>query len=152
MKIDDYIKKFKENDIISFNSYDIKDNLLIGKYIEKNDLETNIKQNQKVRFDECIGLLGEFLAGFFLLKEENITNLSRVDFHRDIESTDIDVIGETENRIIIFQAKASMSFDSSEHKKILDNFSTISDNIKKGNKTIRKILFILNYSIPESLF
>lgn len=146
MMIDSYIETFNNKDLISFSRYNINGNLL-RKYIEEYDFETKAKSEQDIRFDECIGLLGEFLAGFYLLKEQKITNLLELDFHRDIESTDIDVIGETEDCTIIFQVKTSLSFESKDHKEIFENFNKSSENIQMKDKTIRKILFVLKDSI-----
>jgi len=146
MMIDSYIKTFNNKDLISFSRYNVKGNLL-RKYIEEYDFETKAKIEQDIRFDECIGLLGEFLAGFYLLKENKITNLLELDFHRDIESTDIDVIGETEDCTIIFQVKTSLSFGSKEHTEIFENFNKVSENIKIRDKPIRKILFILKDNV-----
>lgn len=146
MMIDSYIETFNNKYLISFSRYNIKGNLL-RKYIKEYDFETKAKIEQDIRFDECIGLLGEFLAGFYLLKEQKITNLLELDFHRDIESTDIDVIGETEDCTIIFQVKTSLSFESKDHKEIFENFNKSSENIQMKDKTIRKILFVLKDSI-----
>jgi len=141
---DIYIKHFKKN--ISFHKYEINGDLL-RRYIEKNDSEIKTRKDQEERLKASKGLLGEFLAGFYLIKEEGITNLYQLDFHRDHKkSTDIDVLGETKNCVIIVQVKPNLSFDSDENKKILENFSKISKGVPKS---IKKVLFVIKEEIPE---
>jgi len=147
VEIGSYVEVFGED--IYFHRYEIEGDLL-RRYIEENDFGINAKKIQDERSKACKGLLGEFLAGFYLIKEENIANLTKLDFHRDLKSTDIDVIGETEDSVIIFQVKTNLSFNSEEHEKILENFSKVLESIETKDKKIKRILFIPNDLIPKA--
>jgi hypothetical protein len=151
MMVNGYVEIFekKSEENLFFHRFEIKRDLF-RRYIEENDFETKAKKDQNAKFGDCKGLLGELLAGLYLIKEENVANLIRLDFHRDLESTDIDVIGETKDSIIISQVKTNLSFSSEEHEKILENFSKVVDSIEIKDKKVRKILFILNDHIPEA--
>ncbi|MEA2075265.1 MAG: hypothetical protein U9O85_05980 [Euryarchaeota archaeon] len=127
---------------IYFHRYEIEGDLL-RRYIEENDFGINAKKIQDERSKACKGLLGEFLAGFYLIKEENIANLTKLDFHRDLKSTDIDVIGETEDSVIIFQVKTNLSFNSEEHEKILENFSKVLESIETKDKKIKRVHYLI---------
>ena len=110
------------------------------------------KKQIKEQLKVCKGLLGEFLAGLYLIKEKGVANLVRLDFHKSLRTTDIDVIGETEDTIIIFQVKTNLSFNPEEHKKILENFRKAIRSIDIKNKKVRKILFVLNEQVLDSIF
>jgi len=146
----DNITKIFRNDIY-LSRYEIEGDLL-KRYIEKNDRELKRKKLKMEQFKTCKGLLGEFLAGLYLIKEKGVANLVRLDFHKSLRTTDIDVIGETEDTIIIFQVKTNLSFNPEEHKKILENFRKAIRSIDIKNKKVRKILFVLNEQVLDSIF
>ena len=149
MMIDSYVRIFKEEGKLSFHRYEIKGDLL-KRYIEKNDFEIRAKKHREEELKVCKGLLGEFLAGFYLIKKEKVASIIELDFHRDLKSTDIDVVGETEYGIVIVQVKSNLTFNQDEHKNILNHFNRVLKNIDIKGKKVKKILFILNDNIPEA--
>lgn len=135
----DRIKLFKEGKYI-IHKYDV-DGEMFCKYLEENDFSTHRDKHVKETLKSSKGLLSEFLAGLYLIREKKV---SSVDIHRDITDTDIDAIGKTNESIFIVQVKPNLSINEKENKKILKHFEKVVENTDSGNKKIKKILFIVS--------
>ena len=144
--INSYIKLYKDKKMLSFHKYEIEGDLL-EKYMERNDYSYVTKKRKDEELKGCKGLLGEFLAGFYLVKKEDIKNIIRLDFHRDVKNTDIDAVVETKDRIIIMQVKSSFYFEKNECEDIIKYFNKVISSINVKNKKIERILFVLTNNL-----
>src|SRR5208283_618851 len=74
----------------------------------------------------------------------------KVDCHREIPGTDIDVLIETTEEIMIGQVKPYLSFDPSEKQSILNNFDLIEKYLSEVKKPFSKILFLMSREPSDS--
>lgn len=126
--------KMLKKDII-FHKYFLNKNLLEN-YIAREDLMTRQKNIEAEKLKTFTGLLPEFLAAYYVLKENGVN----IDIHRDVSNTDIDVLFENNKKRVIFQVKTSMTFQNEDNIKILKYFNTIQSKFN-DDKPIEKILF-----------
>ncbi len=148
------IQKYAESrsDIIDYHLYSIPDESLIKKYKSEHTYGIKKEKHKNAVSDSSRGLIGEFISLFYLIKQKWKEIIVDIDCHREIPGTDIDVLLETQKKIIIGQVKTHLSFDPNEMKSILKNFDLIEKHLKKVNKPISKILFLMSREIPESEF
>ncbi len=81
---------------------------------------------------------------YYVLKENDVN----IDIHKDISSTDIDVLFENNEKRVIFQVKTSLTFQNKENKKILNYFNTIQSKYN-DDKPIEKILFFAEEEVGD---
>lgn len=123
-----------KNDII-FHKYTLN-RIVLKDYIDNKDRLTRQKKIDDEKLKTFEGLLPEFLAAYYILKENGIN----IDIEKDVLKTDIDVLFENSEKRVIFQVKKSMAFKKKDNMDILEYFNTIQTWFK-DNKPIEKILF-----------
>jgi hypothetical protein len=146
------IKKYSESrsDIIDYHRYSTPDENLIEKYKSEHTygIKKEIQKNEDLKSSR--GLLSEFISLFYLIKQNRNEQIINIDFHKEIPGTDIDVLLETQNRMIIGQVKPYLSFDPEELKSILTNFNLIEKHLKDVKKPFLKQLFLMANDSPTS--
>jgi len=145
-QIQHYLSMFQEN--IDLRTVEVKGGVLM-KYLEKKDLALRERKEKGERYNSCRGLLAEMLAGYYLLKTEKISDIQSIDVRQEIGITDIDVRVETNDELIIVQAKNTFHFDSKSQSEIVQHFEKIVGLIE-SKKHIRKMLFVVEDEINEN--
>ncbi|MDD4127780.1 MAG: hypothetical protein PHV39_08880, partial [Methanomicrobium sp.] len=128
---------------LDFYEYLIDEDL-IKQYLDKKTYGIKREKRELERINQSRGLLGEFLAAFYILKEYGTEKILTLDVHHKIPGTDIDVYAKTEEQIIIGQVKSSLSFRPEDNKSILENFKKVIKHLQDEKINHRKILFIIN--------
>jgi hypothetical protein len=141
MQLEIFLKILKKD--IIFHKYVLDKNLLKN-FIASEDLLTRQKNIEAEKLKTFTGLLTEFLAAYYVLKENGVN----IDIHKDISSTDIDVLFENNEKRVIFQVKTSLTFQNKENKKILNYFNTIQSEFN-DDKPIEKILFFAEEKVGD---
>lgn len=141
MQLEGFMNMLKKD--IIFHKYSLNKNLLKN-YIAREDLLTRQKNIEKEKLKTFTGLLPEFLAAYYVLKENGVN----IDIHKDISNTDIDVLFENNEKRVIFQVKTSMTFQNKENKNILNYFNTIQTKFN-DDKPIEKILFFAEEEVGD---
>lgn len=141
MQLETYLEILK-NDII-FHKY-ILDKNMLKNFIASEDLLTRQKNIETEKLKTFTGLLPEFLAAYYVLKENGVN----IDIHKDISNTDIDVLFENNEKRVVFQVKTSMTFQNKENNKILNYFNTIQSKFN-DDKPIEKILFFAEEEVGD---
>ncbi len=139
----------KNADELDYVEYAIDENLM-KKYLNTMTYGTK-RETREVEIKKASrGLLGEFLAAFYILKECGAEKLLALDVHHQIQDTDIDVFAETDEQVIIVQVKSSLSSKLEDNKSILKNFEKTLKHLQNKTKKHRMILFLMHSEIPDS--
>ncbi len=141
MQLEIFLKMLKKD--IIFHKYVLDKNLLKN-FIASEDLLTRQKNIEAEKLKTFTGLLPEFLAAYYVLKENSV----QIDIHKDISNTDIDVLFEKDEKRVVFQVKTSLTFQNKENKNILKYFNTIQSKFN-DNKPIEKILFFAEEEVGD---
>lgn len=139
---------------ISSQPFDIKkikisEKLIKDYYKRKDEIGQEKNRNQEI-IKSSRGLLGEFLTLFYLIKRVGEENIVNIECHNNIQKTDIDVLIETKDSILIAQVKSFFYFNPAENDKIREHFRLINDNYKQRNKQILTFLVFMDYEIHDS--
>ena len=130
---------------ITVRRYKVKNGLL-QKYINNEDWGTIMKRDMESRLDAGRGLLAEFLAYFYLW---NRHKARLVEFHKEGDNTDVDVIAEDTSTRYIAQAKNSLSVDrkklTAEINAVIKQFAKVEKTYTLPNMLTRKILFVVDW-------
>ena len=141
-----YLKRYEEKEMITFRKYEVSKELL-QRYIKNKDYDYLLKRRTLNKLTTCKGLFSEFLAGYyFFKKEENLKNVQSIDIHREIGDTDIDVIIEKDDAMIIIQVKSSFDFD--DYEDVIKHFRKVMKNLKTTKKKVEKVLFVMQDELP----
>ena len=141
MQLDVFLK-FLEKKII-FHKYTIDDDLLKD-FIENNDVVTRKKRIENEKLNTFKGLLSEFLASYYIIKESNLKEIDfNLEIHKDFPPTDIDVLFEINGKRVIFQVKPSLSLKIED---ITNHFNIIQSKFN-DDKQVEKILFVAEETI-----
>lgn len=137
---------------ISIRKYKIKPNLL-QKYIDNEDLAAIWKKHTESRLNTSKGLLAEFLAYFYVWDRYH-ANL--VEFHKEEDGTEVDVVAEDANSRYIIEVKNSLT---SNRKRLPDELDSIVGKLDKlekkysiSTKTTKKLLFVIEWNWDEDKF
>jgi hypothetical protein len=146
------VKKFIEKmrydweNKITLRKYKITADLL-KKYINNKDLAEMWKKSTESKFEKGKGLLAEFWAYFYVW---HMQKAELVEFHKESNGTEIDVIAENETTRYILQIKNSLSTDKeqllNEINGVIEHFDKISKQYFTGTKKIEKILFVMDWN------
>ena len=134
---------------ISLKKKKISEKLLKEYYLQKDEWGREKNQNLEI-IKSSRGLLGEFFTLFYLIKKYDVRKIVDIDCHCDIKTTDIDVLIETDDSIIVAQVKSFFYFNSEENKRIKDYFKQISVKYQFKNKKIIKIIVFMDTGIHKS--
>lgn len=126
-------------EVINFKSI-VVEGYILNEYLTNKD--SRIKKNKLLegKLSHSIGFISEFLSFLYVNRKYNA---QLIDFHKDFEDTDIDVLAETEGGCILIEAKQHLSFDKNELKnKVINHLSKIERKI--DYESIKKIFFVMN--------
>lgn len=130
--------KLKETQKYNIQTFKVKGDLLTD-YIKNRDL-IELKFNQMAEKNkDAKGILAEFVSYLDIAKNDDAV---LVDIEKDIKSTDIDIMAETKQNLILIQAKNSFP-SKSESDEIIAHFKKATKYVK-SNKKIKKVLFLIN--------
>ncbi len=133
-------------DEIQFSEYEIKTGL-IESYIAEKDRATIRKLWVERRLDSSRGLLAEFLAYFYLWDGYGA---KLIEFHKEVDRTEIDVVGEDDTSRYIIQAKNSLTLRKEklvkEIEQITKQFAIVEKKYTVSDKSTRKILFVVDWA------
>ncbi len=131
---------------IAFRKYKI-DSKLLKSYIDDKDLASIRKIYTESRLNSGAGLLGEFLAYFYLWHRYKAR---LVEFHREGSNTDVDVVAEDDANRYIVQAKNSIVVKRKQiaayAEEIAKQFAKIEKTYEMQGKHTRKLLFVVDVS------
>lgn len=134
---------------IRYKKIKISEKIIKDYYKQKDQSGQEKNRNQEI-IKSCRGLLGEFFTLFYLIKKSSASQIVDIECHKDIKKTDIDVLIETEESIIIAQVKSFFSFDPDENRIIRNHFKQINEEYQNKNKKIIKILVCMDHEIHDS--
>jgi len=150
--LNNFEKDYSETLIV--HKYGVNDEIF-NEFLRENDEEFRIKHKQKEQLKAAKGLLGESLALFNYLKEDD--RIPVIDFHRDMKDTDADVIFDSGDNLLVIQSKSSYEFNylcdadvNGNISKILSHFNKLSNDESLKDEDIEKVLFIMN--VPTEPF
>jgi hypothetical protein len=133
-------------DKTTFREYKIESGVL-KKYIDNNDLVTIRKIDTETRLDTNRGLLAEFLGYFYLWKKYGA---KLIEFHKEGNETDADVVADDGKNRYLLQAKNSLSVNRKQLRedldKIIKQFDKIGKTYMVDGITTKKILFVMDWS------
>lgn len=139
----------EDKDQLDYFEYAIDENL-IRKYLTEMAYGT-AKETREVEIKKAShGLIGEFLAAFYILKEYGADKLLALEVHHQIRDTDIDVLAKTAEETVIGQVKSNLSFNPEDNKAILENFKKVSKHLQIKMGRCRMVLFLMYSEIPDS--
>jgi hypothetical protein len=154
----DDVSRYLENEMkawgkrISLKKYKIAKDLL-KKYIDNKDLSSVRKKDMEVRHNTGKGLLTEFLAYFYIWY---LHKAHLVEFHKEENNTDVDVVADDETSRYIIQAKSSLSSDRKQLLKELDEtakqLKVVETQHSISTKVSKKVLFAVDWDWNESKF
>ncbi|HUC38930.1 MAG TPA: TetR/AcrR family transcriptional regulator [Candidatus Acidoferrum sp.] len=154
----DDIKKYLENKMkdwgrrITLRKYKIKADLLKN-YINNKEWGSMKKKNMEVRQNTSRGLLAEFLAYFYIW---SLHKAQLVEFHKEEEDTDVDVVAEDANSRYIVQVKNSITSDRKKLEKELEGIAKQLEKMEKKysirGKMTKKTLFVVDWAWDEKKF
>jgi hypothetical protein len=127
----------------------ISEKLIKDYYKHKDEIGQEENRNHEI-IKSSRGLLGEFLTLFFLIKQVGERDIVNIECHSSVQKTDIDVLIETKDSMLIAQVKSFFYFNPTENDKIREHFKLINENYKQQNKQIRTFLVFMDYEIHDS--
>jgi hypothetical protein len=127
----------------------ISEKLIKEYYKHKDEIGQEENRNHEI-IKSSRGLLGEFLTLYFLIKQLGEGNIVNIECHSSIQKTDIDVLIETKDSILIAQVKSFFYFNPTENDKIREHFKSINENYKQQNKQIKTFIVFMDYDIHDS--
>jgi hypothetical protein len=146
-----FIELLSETSSRSFSLKKIKISEKLIKDYWKNKDEIGQEENRtREIIKSSRGLLGEFLTLFFLIKRVGEGKIENIECHSSIQNTDIDVLIETQDSIIIAQVKSFFYFNPKENEKIREHLRLISENYKRQNKQIKTFVVFMDHEIHDS--
>ena len=133
-----------DGESITFRKYKI-DSKLLRNYIDDKDWASMRKMYTESRLNSGLGLLGEFLAYFYLWHRYKAR---LIEFHKEGNNTDVDVVAEDDANRYIVQAKNSIVVKRNQLADYAERISKQFDKVEKiyevQGKNTRKLLFVVD--------
>ena len=137
-------RRVDDGESITFRKYKI-DSKLLRNYIDDKDWASMRKMYTESRLNSGLGLLGEFLAYFYLWHRYKAR---LIEFHKEGNNTDVDVVAEDDANRYIVQAKNSIVVKRNQLADYAERISKQFDKVEKiyevQDKNTRKLLFVVD--------
>lgn len=134
---------------IQFRKYFIREEI-VKKYLADHTYGYKKEKHKNEMLKSSRNITSELFALFYLMKENRDKKIIDFECHKDIPNTDIDVLVETDDKILIGQVKPYLSFDPAEKESILKNFDLITEHLIEAKKPFSKFLFLMTKEVPDS--